>query len=121
MVVSVKKELREHTRTAFNSVASDYATIIPDTSFEAPLDLAIGNEFVNEVATRPAAKVLDAGCGAGRMMTYLQSQTPSLEVLGIDRSAKIVALAQSAHPTAKNPAGRSNQSADGGRARSRRR
>ncbi|MHC5797154.1 class I SAM-dependent methyltransferase [Lacisediminihabitans sp. FW035] len=83
LVVSVKKELREHTGTAYNSVASDYATIIPDTSFEAPLDLAIGNEFVNEVATRPAAKVLDAGCGAGRMMTYLRSQTPSLEVLGV--------------------------------------
>ena len=101
MVVSVNEELREQTRAAYDAVSSDYATIIADTSFEASLDLAMVNEFVSEVAKRPASKVLDAGCGAGRMMTYLQSQTPSLEVFGIDLSAEMVALAQSAHPTAK--------------------
>ncbi|MBC7593150.1 MAG: class I SAM-dependent methyltransferase, partial [Kineosporiaceae bacterium] len=99
--MSVNEGLRAQTRSAYDAVASDYATIIPDTSFEAPLDLAMVNEFVIEVATRPAAKVLDAGCGAGRMMTYLQSQNPSLEVFGIDLSAEMVALARSAHPTAK--------------------
>ena len=101
MVVSVNEELREQTRSAYDAVASDYATIIPDTGFEAPLDLAMVNEFVNEVAKRPASKVLDAGCGAGRMVTYLQSQSPSLDVVGIDLSAEMIALAQFAHPTAK--------------------
>jgi hypothetical protein len=38
MVVSVYEELREQTRAAYDAVASDYATIIPDTGFEAPLD-----------------------------------------------------------------------------------
>jgi ubiquinone/menaquinone biosynthesis C-methylase UbiE len=101
MVVCVNEELREQTRAAYDAVASDYATIIPDTSVEAPLDLAMVNEFVSEVAKRPASKVLDAGCGAGRMVTYLQSQSPSLDVVGIDLSAEMIALAQSAHPTAK--------------------
>ena len=100
IVVSMNEELREQTRAAYDAVASDYATIIPDTGFEAPLDLAMVNEFVNEVAKRPASKVLDAGCGAGRMVTYLQSQSPSLDAVGIDLSAEMVALAQSAHPAA---------------------
>ena len=100
MVVSVNEELREQTRAAYDVVASDYATIIPDTGFEAPLDLAMVNEFVNAVAKRPASKVLDAGCGAGRMVTYLQSHAPSLDVVGIDLSAEMVTLAQSAHPNA---------------------
>jgi ubiquinone/menaquinone biosynthesis C-methylase UbiE len=101
MVVSVNEELREQTRAAYDAVASEYATIIPDTGFEAPLDLAMVKEFVNEVAKRPASKVLDAGCGAGRMVTYLQVQSPSLDVVGIDLSAEMIALAQSAHPTAQ--------------------
>ena len=95
MVVSVNEELRAQTRSAYDAVASDYATIIPDTGFEAPLDLAMVNEIVSEVAKRPASKVLDAGCGAGRMVTYLQSQSPSLEVVGIDLSAEMIALARS--------------------------
>ena len=63
MAVSVNEELRAQTRSAYDAVASDYATIIPDTGFEAPLDLAMVNEIVSEVAKRPASKVLDAGCG----------------------------------------------------------
>lgn len=101
MVVSVNEELREQTRTAYDAVASDYATMIPDTSFEAPLDLAMVDEFLSEVAKRPASKVLDAGCGAGRMVTYLRSQSPSLDVAGIDLSTEMITLAQSAHPSAK--------------------
>jgi len=101
MVVSVNEELRAQTRAAYDAVASVYATIIPDTSVEAPLDLAMINEFVREVANRPASKILDAGCGAGRMVTYLQSQSPSLDVVGIDLSAEMIALAQSAHPATK--------------------
>ncbi|MHC5796058.1 class I SAM-dependent methyltransferase [Lacisediminihabitans sp. FW035] len=95
------EELREHTRAAYDAVASDYATIIPDTGFEAPLDLAMVNEFVNKVAKRPGSRILDAGCGAGRMVTYLQSQSPSLDVVGIDLSVEMIALAQSAHPDAE--------------------
>lgn len=53
MVVSVNEELREQTRSTYDAVASDYATIVPDTGFEAPLYLAIVNEFVSEVAKRP--------------------------------------------------------------------
>ena len=101
MVVLVEEYLREQTRTAYDAVASDYAKRIPDTSFEAPLDLAMVDEFVSEVAEHPASKVLDAGCGAGRMVTYIQSLSPSLEVAGIDLSTEMITLARSAHPTVK--------------------
>lgn len=98
-VVLVEKPLREQTRAAYDAVASEYATQLPDTSFEAPLDLAMVAEFVKHVAARPAPKVLDAGCGAGRMVNYLQSLSPSLDVVGIDLSTEMVTLARSAHPT----------------------
>ena len=101
MVVRVKEELREQTRMAYDAVASDYAATIRDTSFEAPLDLAMVDEFVREVAVRPAPHVLDAGCGAGRMVTYLRSTSPTLEITGIDLSMEMISLARSAHPTAR--------------------
>ena len=101
MVVLVEEHLREQTRRAYDAVASDYARRIPDTSFEAPVDLAMVDEFVSEVAERPASKVLDAGCGAGRMVTNLLSLAPSLEITGIDLSTEMITLARSAHPTVK--------------------
>lgn len=93
--------LREQTRGAYNVVAADYAAMIPDTSFEAPLDLAMVDEFVRLVGARRLRRVLDAGCGAGRMVTYLQSALPRLEVTGVDLSEEMIALAQKAHPTAR--------------------
>lgn len=95
----MKEHLREQPRKAYDTVAAEYGCRIPDTSFEAPLDVAMVDEFVSKAAERPASKVLDAGCGAGRMVTYLQSRSPSLEVAGIDLSAEMLTLARSAHPT----------------------
>ncbi|WJL97202.1 class I SAM-dependent methyltransferase [Microbacterium sp. ET2] len=97
----MRDELREQTRGAYNVVAADYAAMIPDTSFEAPLDLAMIDEFVRRADARPSRRVLDAGCGAGRMLTHLQSASPRLEVTGVDLSEEMIALAQQAHPTAR--------------------
>ena len=54
-------------RHAYDTVAEDYATHLPDTRAEAPLDLAMVDAFAEAVASGDRARVLDAGCGAGRM------------------------------------------------------
>jgi ubiquinone/menaquinone biosynthesis C-methylase UbiE len=97
----VRDELREQTRGAYNVVAAEYAAMIPDTSFEAHLDLAMVDQFVRLVGARPSRRVLDAGCGAGRMVAHLQSASPHLEVTGVDLSEEMIALAQQAHPTVR--------------------
>lgn len=59
------------------------------------------NEFVRLVGARPSRRVLDAGCGVGRMVTHLQSTSPHLEVTGVDLSEEMIALAQQTHPTVR--------------------
>ncbi len=84
------------TRAMYDLVAESYARILSDTRYEAPLDLAMVEEFVVQL---PAdARVLDAGCGAGRMLTYLARVNPSLRLEGVDLSPAMVAQAQARHP-----------------------
>lgn len=81
-------------RRAYDTVAEDYATLIPDTSPESALDLAMIDAFVAAVGAD--GRVLDAGCGAGRMARYLADRDVAVE--GIDLSPGMVAMARRAHP-----------------------
>lgn len=81
-------------RHAYDTVASDYATHLPDTRAEAPLDLAMVDAFV--AAVGPGADVLDAGCGAGRMSRYLADR--GVRPRGVDLSSGMVAMARRDHP-----------------------
>lgn len=95
-------ELTDQTRTAYDVVARAYAAAVPDTSFESADDLELVKQFALGLAESPAAgngtRVLDAGCGAGRMIPLLLTHAPSLAVDGIDLSAEMIALARAAHP-----------------------
>lgn len=79
---------------AYDVVAEDYATHLPDTRAEAPLDLAMVDAFVEAVG--PGARVLDAGCGAGRMSRYLADRGARVD--GVDLSPGMVAMARRDHP-----------------------
>jgi SAM-dependent methyltransferase len=67
------------TRRFYDTVADSYAALLPDTSFESPLDLAVLAEFERRVAAGAASgtadaatpRVLDAGCGTGRVVSRL--------------------------------------------------
>ena len=83
----------ESVRHAYDTVAEDYATMIPDTRAEAALDLAMVDAFAAGVGK--GARVLDAGCGAGRMSRYLAGR--GLAVQGIDLSPGMVAMARRDH------------------------
>jgi ubiquinone/menaquinone biosynthesis C-methylase UbiE len=80
---------------AYDTVAEDYATFLPDTRAEAPLDLAMIDAFAEAVTSGDDARVLDAGCGAGRMSRYLTERGCRVE--GADLSSSMVAMARRDH------------------------
>ena len=96
-LASMSDALRDQTRLAYDTVAASYAQILPDTSYESPLDLAMIDHFVRQLGGR---HVLDAGCGAGRMMTYLASGCESLTLAGVDLSPSMVERARAGRPEA---------------------
>jgi SAM-dependent methyltransferase len=83
-------------RHAYDAVAEDYATHLPDTSAEAPLDLAMIDAFTAAVTPADDARVLDAGCGTGRISRYLAERGCLVE--GVDLSPAMVAMARRDHP-----------------------
>jgi SAM-dependent methyltransferase len=85
------------TRHLYATVAATYAQVLPDTRYEAPLDLGMVDHFI---AGLPEAElpVLDAGCGTGRMLDYL-SDRGIASLVGCDLSPEMLAYARAAHPT----------------------
>lgn len=83
-------------RSAYDTVAEDYAAALPDTSFEAPLDMAMIDDFCARLLASPGRKVIDAGCGAGRLSVHVNDA--GLEVTGVDLSPGMVRMAQRSHP-----------------------
>jgi SAM-dependent methyltransferase len=88
-------------RRAYDVVAEDYAARLPDNRSEAPIDLAMVDAFaaaVNDGANEGVAegdadaRILDAGCGAGRMSRYLLRRDCAVE--GVDLSPGMVAMAR---------------------------
>lgn len=81
---------------AYDTVAEDYARYFPDTRAESSLDLAMVDAFAAAVTSGGDARVLDAGCGAGRMSRYLTKRGCLVE--GVDLSPHMVAMARRDHP-----------------------
>jgi ubiquinone/menaquinone biosynthesis C-methylase UbiE len=82
-------------RRAYDTVANDYATYLPDTRAEASLDLAMIDAFIEAVGTSAEVRVLDAGCGTGRMSRYVADRGCRVE--GVDLSSNMVAMARRDH------------------------
>ena len=78
----------------YDAVAADYARHFPGTEPEAPIDLAMIDHLLALLG--PAPRVLDAGCGTGRMSRYLADR--GAVVTGIDLSPGMVAMARRDHP-----------------------
>ncbi len=79
-------------RLAYDTVAEDYAGYFPDTRAETPLDLAMIDAFAAAVTSGEDARVLDAGCGTGRISRYLADRGCLVE--GVDLSPGMVAMAR---------------------------
>jgi SAM-dependent methyltransferase len=83
-------------RAAYDTVAQAYAERLPDTRAETAADLAMVDAFVAAVASGDNPRVLDAGCGAGRMSAYLAARGCLVE--GVDLSPGMVAMARRDQP-----------------------
>ncbi|MEU4564991.1 class I SAM-dependent methyltransferase [Actinoplanes sp. NPDC023936] len=99
-------------RLAYDIVAEEYAARMPDTRVESALDLAMVDAFILAVSfdsavdlddadpgvrtgSDDAPRVLDAGCGAGRMTRYLADRGCRAE--GVDFSHGMIAMARRDH------------------------
>lgn len=78
----------------YDAVAETYAQVLSDLSFEAPLDRAVIDHFAAAAGEVP--RILDAGCGAGRLAGYLTER--GCAVTGVDLSAEMIRAARRAHP-----------------------
>lgn len=86
----------EQIRRLHDTVAPTYAQVLPDTRAEAPLDLGILQHFIESVPDGDLP-VLDAGCGAGRMLRHLSSRGVS-DLIGVDLSPQMIAHARTSNP-----------------------
>ncbi|KRF34259.1 class I SAM-dependent methyltransferase [Nocardioides sp. Soil805] len=79
---------------AYDAVADDYARHFPGTEPESALDLAMLDHLVSLLGPDP--RVLDAGCGTGRIGRYLADR--GCRVTGLDLSPGMLATARRTHP-----------------------
>lgn len=82
-------------RRAYDQVADTYADHFRSTEPELPLELAMVAHFVSLL--EPPRRVLDAGCGAGRMMPVLAGLGTQVE--GVDLSPAMIRRARQDHPS----------------------
>jgi ubiquinone/menaquinone biosynthesis C-methylase UbiE len=82
------------TRTAYDTVARSYATLLEDALDASPLDRGVLATFAELVP--PGSRVVDVGCGPGRITAHLAEL--GLDVHGIDLSPAMVAEARRRHP-----------------------
>lgn len=82
-------------REAYDEVADSYADHIMSTEPEQKVDLAMIEHFASMLSGE--RRVLDAGCGAGRLLPVLASLSCLVE--GVDLSPSMVSRAQRGQPS----------------------
>lgn len=87
------------TRSAYDDTADLYAKSIGTeitSRVEAPIDRALLAAFVESVAGSGRGLIGDLGCGTGRVAALLAAH--GLDVVGVDLSPGMLAIARDAHP-----------------------
>jgi SAM-dependent methyltransferase len=79
-------------RALYDTVAMEYAALLPDTSAETPAELGMLAEF----AARVDGPIVDVGCGTGRITAHLHEGGANIS--GIDLSPGMIAVARSSNP-----------------------
>lgn len=87
--------LTDEVRSAYDTVAQEYAACFPGTEPEEQVDLAMITHFVEQL-TSSNKEVLDAGCGTGRISRFLSDR--GCVVHGVDLSPGMLAMARRDHP-----------------------
>lgn len=87
---------RAQTRQGYDTVAVDFARLLPTLNAETALDVAMIDDFADRCLAAPLGPILDAGCGTGRVSAHLAAR--GLEVFGVDLSPGMVEVARHTHP-----------------------
>ncbi len=86
-------------RAVYDATARAYVEFVGTelaAATEGSIDRALLAAFVELVAVHPANRVADVGCGPGRVAAFLAGH--DIDVVGIDVSPAMLALARNAHP-----------------------
>ncbi len=86
----------DRTRSAYDTVAVDYAALLRTSLAESPLDRALLDVFAERVLADGGGAVGDLGCGPGRVTAYLHER--GLDAFGVDLSPGMVAVARETYP-----------------------
>lgn len=71
---------RTQTQQGYDTIAKDYAKLLPGLNAETTLDIAMIDDFTDRCTADSHGPVLDAGCGAGRVSAHLSAR--GLNVFG---------------------------------------
>ncbi len=85
-------------REVYDASAETYARVVGtqlSAAFEGPVDQALLAAFV-ELVGPSAGRIADVGCGPGRIAAFLAPH--GLDVVGVDVSPEMLAVARAAHP-----------------------
>lgn len=92
------------TRTSYNTVAVDYAELLPDLTADKALGRAMLATFAELVLADGGGQVGDLGCGTGRVTAHLHSL--GVDVFGIDLSREMITVARHRYPDLRFDEGR---------------
>ena len=62
------------------------------------LQMGLAQELLSDLKFDPAAKVLDVGCGDGRITAEIAQQVLKGKVIGIDASSSMIDLGKATYP-----------------------
>lgn len=82
----------EKIAASYDAVAEDYAAKFLDEFDHKPAD----RELLDEIAATVTGTICDLGCGPGHLARYLADR--GADVVGVDLSAEMVAVARRLHP-----------------------
>ncbi|MGW4409222.1 class I SAM-dependent DNA methyltransferase [Nonomuraea sp. NPDC004702] len=85
----------QSTRTAYDTVAPEYADLLRNELDTKPLDRAMLGAFAELVQGPDAGEVADLGCGPGRVTAHLHAL--GVNAFGIDLSPRMIDVARRSH------------------------
>jgi ubiquinone/menaquinone biosynthesis C-methylase UbiE len=89
-------------RTVYDLAALTYVQFVGteiSPATEGPIDRAVLVAFVELIKGRTVGRVADVGCGPGRVAAFMAEH--GLDVVGVDVSQEMLAVARTAHPHIK--------------------